>query len=431
MDIDSLLLYAVTDSAWLHGRSLAEVSRLALDGGATCLQVREKTMPSNALAELARSLRAECSNHGAPLFVNDDIDAAIASGADGVHVGQHDLAASAARERIGSRLLGVSAQTVGQARAAEAAGADCLGVGAVFPTSTKLDADAVSSETLREICSAVSIPVVAIGGIALENIPLLAGTGIAGVAVVSAIFAADDIRCATRNLRAQALSALRTVPGIENLPVDGIRTAIFDMDGTLLDSMALWENASDDYCNRHGIKVDATLHHRLLEMNMEQFASFLRTEFGISKTPSEIVGEVNESLLDAYSRTVLPKYGMIDLLARLKRNGARMCVCTSTDRPLAELVMDRLGISRFFDFILPSSEFGRGKDDPAIFDECRKRLGGDPSTTWVFEDAPYAMRSARAAGLCVCAVADDSSLARGAPLPSLADAVIGTPSVVR
>ena len=425
MNPDSLLLYAVTDSAWLHGRTLAEVARLALDGGATCLQVREKAMPTAGLADLARSLRADCAARGAPLFVDDDIDAAIASGADGVHVGQHDLEASAARARIGSRLLGVSAQTVAQARAAEAAGADCLGVGAVFPTSTKLDADAVSTETLRAICSAVSIPVVAIGGITLDKIPLLAGTGIAGVAVVSAIFAADDIAGATRALRAQALSALRPAPGIEKLPADGIRYAIFDMDGTLLDSMALWENASDVYCVRHGIKVDAALHNRLLEMNMEQFAEFLRDAAGISRTPAEIIDDVNESLRDAYSRTVMPKPGMIDLLACLKRNGTKMCVCTSTDRPLVELVLDRLGISRFFDFVAPSSELGCGKDDPAIFAECLRRLGGEPSTAWVFEDAPYAMRSARAAGLHVCAVADDSSLARGAPLSSLADCIIG------
>ena len=426
MHRDSLLLYAVTDSAWLAGRSLESVAELALRGGATCLQLREKHLAPDAMAALAKRVRAISAKYGAPFFVNDDLEAAIASGADGVHVGQSDAPASTARARLGAgKLLGVSAQTVEQALAAEAAGADCIGVGAVFPTSTKSDADAVSPETLRAICSAVSIPVVAIGGITLENLPLLAGTGIAGIAVVSAIFAAKDIESATRALRAAALSAFRPVRGIESLPAESIGHAVFDMDGTLLDSMPLWENASDVYCERRGIPVDAAFHHRLLEMNMQQFANCMRDEFGVDKSVDEIVSEINEQLAESYATTVVPKPGMIDLLARLKRNGARMCVCTSTDRPLVELVLDRFGMSRFFDFIVPSSEFGIGKSDPAIFRHCMERLGGTPADTMVFEDAPYAMRSAKAAGLRVCAVADESSLTHGAKISALADCQIG------
>ena len=147
-------------------------------------------------------MKALCSRWQVPLFINDNVEIAIACGADGVHIGQHDAPAAEVRKRIGpDMMLGVSAQTVEQALKAQRDGADCLGVGAVFSTGTKLDADDVSFDTLKAICSAVSIPVVAIGGIKEDNIRMLAGSGIDGVAVVSAIFAAEDIEQASRSLR--------------------------------------------------------------------------------------------------------------------------------------------------------------------------------------------------------------------------------------
>ncbi len=195
-------LYAVTDRAWLRGRTLSQQVEDALAGGATCLQLREKELDRAAFLAEAVELKALCDRYGVPLIVNDDVEVAIQSGADGVHIGQHDAAADLVRRQIGpDRLLGVSAQTVEQAVKAERDGADYLGVGAVFSTGTKLDADDVSFETLKAICEAVSIPVVAIGGIKAENIADLAGSGIDGVAVVSAIFAAPEIRSAAEVLR--------------------------------------------------------------------------------------------------------------------------------------------------------------------------------------------------------------------------------------
>lgn len=195
-------LYAVTDRAWLRGRTLPEQAEEALRGGATCLQLREKELDHDTFLREALEMRALCSRYGVPLFINDDVEIAVACGADGVHIGQHDAPAAEVRRRIGpGMMLGVSAQTVEQALKAQEDGADCLGVGAVFSTGTKLDADDVSFDTLRAICSAVSIPVVAIGGIQKGNLSLLAGSGIDGVAVVSAIFAAEDIEKAARDLR--------------------------------------------------------------------------------------------------------------------------------------------------------------------------------------------------------------------------------------
>lgn len=198
---DALRLYAVTDDSWLEGRTLAECVSQALAGGATFVQLREKGASADDLAALAKELLPLCRAARVPLVVNDDVDAVALSGADGVHVGQGDTSCAEARRRLGPRaIVGVSVQTVGQALAAQAAGASYLGVGAVFDTSTKPDAQMVPLEELRAVCRAVSIPVVAIGGIDASVLPQLANSGVAGVAVVSALFAASDIEAAAREL---------------------------------------------------------------------------------------------------------------------------------------------------------------------------------------------------------------------------------------
>lgn len=197
MNIDKkqLLLYAVTDRAWLGGRTLAEQVSDAIDGGATIVQLREKSMPRDELVAEARELCALCHSRGIPFIINDDAELARLVGADGVHVGLDDLDIAAAREIIGEKgIIGASAHSVDEALAAERAGADYLGVGAVFGSSTKTNARPLALETLRDITAAVSIPVVAIGGVTRSNLPRLADSGIAGAALVSAIFAAADIK---------------------------------------------------------------------------------------------------------------------------------------------------------------------------------------------------------------------------------------------
>ena len=201
-DKKDLLLYAVTDRHWLDGRRLVDVVRESLDGGVTMVQLREKTLDeANFFAE-AKELQALCRERGVPFLVNDNVEIARQMDADGVHVGQSDMEAQDVRALLGpDKILGVSAQTVEQAVLAEKHGADYLGVGAVFPTGSKDDADDVSYETLKAICAAVSIPVVAIGGSAQSNVEQLAGSGLCGVAVISAIYAAKDIQKASADLR--------------------------------------------------------------------------------------------------------------------------------------------------------------------------------------------------------------------------------------
>lgn len=209
LDPSSLLLYAITDRHWLHGETVAQQAEKALRGGATFLQLREKELDRGSVRQEAYELKDLCRKYHVPFVLDDDVDLAVEVGADGVHVGQSDMEAGMTREKIGpDKILGVSAQTVEEALRAEQAGADYLGVGAVFPTGSKDDAIPVSHETLKAICEAVHIPVIAIGGITRDNVAELAGTGIAGISVISAIFAQKDIEAAARGLKEQTKKAL-------------------------------------------------------------------------------------------------------------------------------------------------------------------------------------------------------------------------------
>ena len=201
LKLENCLLYAVTDTSWLRGRTLAQQVEEALRGGVTMVQLREKELQGEALEQEAREILALCRQYGVPLLINDDVMLAKKIGADGVHVGQDDMSAAKARELLGEdAVIGVTARTVEQAVAAQEAGADYLGSGAVFGTSTKKDAKPMDPAYFQQICESVSIPVVAIGGVTLDNIRELEGRKMSGFAIVSGIFAAEDIETRTRDL---------------------------------------------------------------------------------------------------------------------------------------------------------------------------------------------------------------------------------------
>ena len=203
---EQLLLYAVTDRHWLkEGEGLEVPVEKALQGGVTFLQLREKELEEESFEKEAYVLQKLCRKYHVPFIINDNVALAVKTGADGVHVGQEDMEASEVRKMIGpDRILGVSAQTVEDALRAEAAGADYLGVGAVFPTGSKDDAVEVPEQVLKDICSAVHIPVVAIGGINGRNMEELENTGICGISVISAIFGREDVEKAAKELYEKA-----------------------------------------------------------------------------------------------------------------------------------------------------------------------------------------------------------------------------------
>lgn len=199
---EDVLLYAITDRSWLNGRTLYEQVEDALRGGVTFLQLREKHLSYDEYLEEAREIKALCDKYNVPLIINDNVDIALAVDASGVHVGQSDMEAREARAKLGpDKIIGVSAHNVEEALTAVKSGADYLGTGAVFGSGTKEDANKISHDVVRDICKAVDIPVVGIGGITEDNLMELKGTGIDGVAVISAIFARADITAAAKNLK--------------------------------------------------------------------------------------------------------------------------------------------------------------------------------------------------------------------------------------
>jgi len=205
----ALCLYAVTDPMWLDGRPLAQDVESALKGGVTMLQLREKTLDDAEFIALGQEIGALCRKYRVPFIVNDNVAVALACGADGVHIGQEDMAVAEARSLIGDRhLLGVSAGSLEEALKAEKEGADYLGVGAMYATDTKKDADVTTIATLKEICDRVCIPVVAIGGSNSRTIPNFKGSGVDGMAVVSAIFAENEIEQATKALKKLTMEVL-------------------------------------------------------------------------------------------------------------------------------------------------------------------------------------------------------------------------------
>ncbi len=201
LDKKYMQLYAVTDRAWTGNKTLYEQIKEALENGVTCVQLREKNLDEESFIEEAKKISVLCRQYNTPFIVNDNVNVAIASNADGIHIGQEDMGLKDVRKIVGENMIiGISAHTVEEAKFAQENGADYIGIGAVFETSTKNDVDVIPYEKVKSICDAVDIPKVAIGGINAENILKLKGSGIDGVAVVSAIFGAKDIGKATKEL---------------------------------------------------------------------------------------------------------------------------------------------------------------------------------------------------------------------------------------
>lgn len=398
-----LLLYAVTDRSWLGNETLYEQVEKALKGGATFIQLREKELDEEHFMEEAVALKELCHKYHVPFVINDNVRIAKDMDADGVHVGQSDMEADDVRKILGEdKILGVSAQTVEQAVLAEKMGADYLGVGAVFSTSTKKDAADASKETLKAICEAVNIPVIAIGGIGADNILSLQGSGICGIAVVSAIFAAKDIEDATGVLLEKTTAMVNDKERHQSV----IKGAIFDIDGTLLDSMPVWENAGARYLATLGIEARSDLKERLDALSLPEGALYMQKEYKLSVTTEEILEGVNQVVKDFYFKEAVLKPGVCDLIQKLKKNQVRLIIATATDAEMAKAALIRNGIWKDFDGMITCEEAGAGKTSPKVFELAREHLQTKKEETWVFEDSLYAVKTASKAGFPVCSIYD-------------------------
>lgn len=417
-------LYAITDRSRLHGRSLTEAAASAIEGGATMIQLREKQMEDGELLRLAEEIRKTADRYGVPLIVNDRPDIAEKCGAAGVHIGQSDGSVQAARRILGEdKIIGVSAHSVEEALRAEEAGADYLGVGALFSTSTKADTTAVTPETLQAICSAVSIPVVAIGGITADRIPLLRGTGIDGVAVVSAIFAEENPEKAAQKL----ISALDSAGIGEALPfsgnfaawMEGIEGAIFDVDGTILDSMKMWRTVASRFLKKNGIAPPDGIDELMFRITLEEAAGLFKEKYRLSGSPEDVKADILSMVEDDYRFHLVCKPGVAEVIRGLFSRGIPLCIATATDRELVEPALERLGLAPLFRDILTCGALGVSKRSPDIYLRAAERIGTSPEKTLVFEDVLHAARSAASAGFPVVAIYDDNSASERSALQAV------------
>ena len=392
---DYLKLYAVTDD----GPNLVNRVRLALDGGATCIQRRAKCVSFEEAKADALAIRSLCREAGVPFIVNDSLELALAVDADGLHVGQNDVPADKARRALGpDKILGVSAATVADALKAERDGADYLGTGAMHPTATKPDAGCVSMNALRAVCGAVNIPVVAIGGIHAGNVSEFAHSGVAGLAVVSAIFGAPDPAAAARELNKLIENTDLTLPDETGM--------ILDFDGTILDSMRVWLGLASDFLRSNGAEPRPELDQQLANCaDLTAGAARLQKEYELPLTPEETL----HGLLDMLNRRYLAcklKPGAEEFLREAGRRGFRLVIGTASDRKAVETILANHGLRNLFLDIVTTGETGLDKKDSAFYYRALERLGTRRAATWLIDDSPFCIEAARSCGLRTAGVPD-------------------------
>ncbi len=396
-------LYAITDRRFCRGAALVRQVEQAILGGATIVQLREKKMPDEAFLAEARKVKAVCDRYHVPLIINDNVEIAVAADAAGVHLGQDDMGVEEAREKLGpDKIIGVSARTVEQALLAERQGADYLGSGAVFGTSTKEDASRLPIPVFADICRSVSIPVIAIGGVEDWKMRQLKGTGLSGVAVVSALFGSGDIRREAEKLRCLSDQLVASKEGIEGI--------VFDMDGVLLDSMPVWETISSGYLRSIGIEPAGDCNSFVRTKTMEGGAEYLKNTYQIEKTVPEIVQGIVDIIFHHYRDEIPAKPGVLNFLEEMKEAQIPAVVATSGDRGLAQAAFARTGIAPYLKGMVTCAEAGAGKaESPAVYDQARELFGKDRGRVLVVEDSLHGIETAKAAGYLTAGIYDPAS----------------------
>lgn len=410
---EQLRLYAITDTSWLNGASLIDVVENVLKNGATFLQLREKNASHDEIVAKAKAIKPIARKYGVPFVIDDDVQAALEADADGVHIGQSDTDYMTARSILGdNKIIGMTAKTVEQAKEAERLGADYIGTGAVFGSSTKKDAVYMPRERLFEVAGSVNIPVVAIGGIDYDNCGELAGTGVDGIAVVSAIFAADDPGLATKELY------LKT-----GRVFNYHRDFIFDMDGTILDSMPYWRNVSKEYAIQYVDKLPDDFDERTYVMDLDECSAYFRDELGISTDAATMRQTAVDIMTRHYSTDIPAKDGMLELIRREHEAGSDMCIFTSSDRGCVDAALNRLGITDCFNNIFTVYDIPYNKKNPESYKLIAEKMHFKPEDTWVYEDVLHGIESARQGGFKICAVYDEDSKKHWNEICALADEI--------
>ena len=406
-------LYLVTDRQLMSCDSLTEAVEQAILGGCTMIQLREKELSSLEFYNQAVAVKQVTDKYHIPLIINDRIDIAMAVQATGVHIGQHDLPAAAVRKVIGENmLLGVSASSIAEAIQAQQDGADYLGVGAMFPTGTKTDADSVSMEELQKIRAAVSLPIVVIGGINKGNAGRFKPMGIDGLAVVSAIIAQSDIKAAAAELKDLFCGKEKKMD---------FNAAIFDLDGTILDSMDVWEHIDIQFLKKRNLPVPENYVTEICARSFEEAAQYTIDLLGLQETVEGIIEEWNNMAVEEYSNHVGLLPHALDYLLRLKEHGIKLAVATGLPEKLYIPCLKNNSILELFDALCSTDEVQRGKEYSDVFELAARKLGVAPEHCIVFDDVLPAIKSAKAARMLAGGIYDKYSADQRTEIERIAD----------
>lgn len=400
----------------IDGKKGTEHLKAALSGGVTMIQFRDKR-PDDTTEERARASLAVTRAAGIPLVVNDDIHLAKKIGADGVHLGQDDGPIADAKELLGQgAIVGRTAHNLEEALEAEREGADYLGVGAVFATESKIVSSSISPKALEEIARIVSIPVYAIGGIDAENISVVNGRGLEGVAVIGAIANAEDPREAAKKLTSRFRKEL------------DYEAAIVDLDGTILDSNGVWTRVDLDFLARRNLTPPEGYHKTLAGMGLHRGAGYIKELFGLPESPDEIIDELMREVETIYREEIELRDGVRDMLAYLHAQGIPMVVATMNADRLFRPCLERLGIDKYFCAMLSGEDVTHNKNHPEIYEKALEILGSDAEKTLLFEDILEALRTGNGVGLTTVAMHDPKNSEKPEELMQAADIFLATPS---
>lgn len=395
MDRHQLLLYAITDCDNLQGEALLERTTQILANGATILQYRDK---HGKARDEVRALQALCKAHDVPFIINDDVALAMELDADGVHVGQEDMACAKARESLGpDKIVGVTAKTLEQAEQAVADGADYLGVGALFPSVSK-DSSLTSRETLKEICAAVAIPVVGIGGVNEDNASILAGTGVAGAAVISALYSYPSPALVTKRLAKKMDHIVNGDPEMRGI--------LADVDGTLTDTLAFYQDLVPGYLRAHGYRPGGDLPQILADYNLPESVGYVKHNYSGTFGVGQVVDELEAELEWYYHTEGQAKPGVKAFLARARERRLPVVATSIHDAEVCRTLFDHAGIAQDITGIASGWEKRLPGGASELFRIGVDMLASAPEHIWAFNDGAEGVFGAKGAGVKIAAIYD-------------------------
>ena len=395
MDRHQLLLYAITDCDNLQGEALLERTTQILANGATILQYRDK---HGKARDDVRALQALCKAHDVPFIINDDVALAVELDADGVHVGQEDMACAKAREALGpDKIVGVTAKTLEQAEQAVSDGADYLGVGALFPSVSK-DSSLTSRETLKEICAAVAIPVVGIGGVNEDNASILAGTGVAGAAVISALYSYPSPALVTKRLAKKMDHIVNGDPEMRGI--------LADVDGTLTDTLAFYQDLVPGYLRAHGYRPGGDLPQILADYNLPESVGYVKHNYSGTFGVGQVVDELEAELEWYYHTEGQAKPGVKAFLARARERRLPVVATSIHDAEVCRTLFDHAGIAQDITGIASGWEKRLPGGASELFRIGVDMLASAPEHIWAFNDGAEGVFGAKGAGVKIAAIYD-------------------------